>query len=340
MKKIILLISLVVLMFVVAGCVNVSDKGLDVDKEAAKDKPNIAGKAFTTECEKTCPYANWLGDKWCDDGSPGSYDPKYNCNTEACDWDGGDCGKGKPSGPYCTDSDNGKDLTQKGIVESHYASGDVANSFPDSCVDANTVEEMTCFGTQPVSTNFKCENGVCKDGACIIALQGTPGDLSKYPEQFIGEDYGLIGEKLFDGFLVVGENGPALDNLAITDIVSGMKYNGKLVIFIDSGKLDSEITYPAGDDNLIIVGSPCVNSVSAEVEGFPADCKNGLKEGKSYIKLMKWPNGNHYLLITGITGESRRVAAKVLATRSNELSGSEVEISGSNYQTATITKIK
>jgi len=169
MKKYVLIISVIIVMFILAGCSEVSDKPVDVDKETAKGEANLAGQGFTSECEVTCPYPNWLGDNWCDDGSPGSYDPKIKCYTEACGWDEGDCKEDKQSGPYCTDSD-GDDIMVKGVVESHYASGDVAASYPDSCVDANTVEEVTCYGTQPVATNYKCENG-CKDGACKKSLE-------------------------------------------------------------------------------------------------------------------------------------------------------------------------
>jgi hypothetical protein len=459
MKKILLIISVIAVMFILAGCGEFSDMPVDEDKELSKGSANLAGQAFTSECEKTCPYANWLGDNWCDDGSPDSYDPKVNCYTEACGWDEGDCKEDTQSGPYCTDSD-GDDIMQKGVVESHYASGDVAASYPDSCVDANTVEEVTCYGTQPVATNHKCENG-CKDGKCLTGIppicvgmkdangnviNGAPqlitnfptwgsslpalskgsiftigtkdayhllqftskkdgkiifknlgdgtnfeyaldsnneatikfsgnqymvkwlpaiggggpvervqidvngdgsldsqpaclfsiptssvGNLSKYPGQFVKDGK-------YDGFMVVGSEAPAIDNLAIVDIAMNMKLNGQAVQIINAAKLDSEILDIVAQ-NLIVVGSPCVNTVAAQVEGYSTDCKNGLTAGKSKIKLMKWSNGKHLLLVTGFSGDDRRVAAKVLAHRFSDLSGSEVEISGNDYLTATITKI-
>jgi len=119
-----------------------------------------------------------------------------------------------------------------------------------------------------------------------------------------------------------------------------MKLNGQNVQFVDSYKLDDEVV-DSSTQNVITSGDPCTNGVIAQVFGH-SNCNVGLSEGKSRIKLMKWPNGKELLLVTGFSANERRVAAKVLAHRSGELSGSEVEISGSNpqtYQTATITKI-
>ena len=92
MKKMMILIVLVAAMFLIAGCgmAEESAKEIDPAKEAAKKETvNFAGKAgeYTDECKKTCPYENWIGDAWCDDGSPESYDPSVNCFTEACNWD-------------------------------------------------------------------------------------------------------------------------------------------------------------------------------------------------------------------------------------------------------------
>src|SRR3989338_2419331 len=48
------------------------------------------------------------------------------------------------------------------------------------------------------------------------ALAAT--DLSSYPNQFVTDG-------TFNGFLVVGENAAAVDNLAMTDIAASMKYS-------------------------------------------------------------------------------------------------------------------
>ena len=99
MKKIIIIISLIAVMFILAGCGSTDEKKsadstVDVKAQkmaqlkAAKGiKPkakNFAGQAVSNmqACmESGCPFSTWPGDSICDD----------QCNTQECNYDDGDC---------------------------------------------------------------------------------------------------------------------------------------------------------------------------------------------------------------------------------------------------------
>ena len=145
-------------------------------------------------------------------------------------------------------------------------------------------------------------------------------DLKDYPEYFVTN-----GE--FNGYFVVGENAKAIDNLSVVDIATGMKYNGKLVKVINSTKLDGEIKYIT-DDNLIVVGNPCVNSVAAELNCNPSNCDEGYKPGQAKIELYQHKNGNVFMLVAGYSGEDTRLAAKLISNKPEALSGTEMVVEG------------
>ncbi len=110
------------------------------------------------------------------------------------------------------------------------------------------------------------------------------------------------------------------------------------VTVVDATKLDSEIASVAAQ-NLIVVGGPCVNTAAAELLGKPVDCTDGLTPGKARIKLLK--NGNNWaMVVAGYGSVETRLAGEVLAHRWTELSGSEVEIEGTDYDDAVIKVIR
>jgi len=108
------------------------------------------------------------------------------------------------------------------------------------------------------------------------------------------------------------------------------------VTIVDATKLDSEVA-SVNAQNLITVGGPCVNTVSAQLLGNPADCTEGFTPGKARIKLWEHANGNVAMLVAGFSGADTRLAGKVVANRWQELSGSEVEVEGTTYSDATIS---
>ncbi len=125
------------------------------------------------------------------------------------------------------------------------------------------------------------------------------------------------------------------------DATTSSSTSGDLVsvIVVDATKLDSEITNIT-EQNLIVIGGPCANTVSLELLGnSKANCSNGFTLDKARIKLFK-NDGNIAMLVAGYEGIDTRLAGKVVAHRWTELSGNEVEIEGSNYSDAKITVVE
>jgi hypothetical protein len=66
--------------------------------------------------------------------------------------------------PSCIDTDGGKDLFRKGIANGS------TGSVEDACINANTVGEAYCNGSEAILEMLTCSIGYeCKSGACIKA---------------------------------------------------------------------------------------------------------------------------------------------------------------------------
>lgn len=110
----------------------------------------------------------------------------------------------------------------------------------------------------------------------------------------------------------------------------------KAVTVVDATKLDSEVS-AVDAQNLLVIGGPCVNTVSAELLGNPSVCTQGFMPGKSRVKLFTHANGKVAMLVAGYSGADTRLAGKVVSHRWSELSGTEVEVEGTTYSDATIS---
>jgi hypothetical protein len=116
----------------------------------------------------------------------------------------------------------------------------------------------------------------------------------------------------FNGYLVVGETSPAIDNLALVDIAAGFDEGG--IAVVNAARLDSEIINNPWERNLIVVGRLCENRMADKLMNFPSSCdmSNQLSPGQGLLKL--YDNGNTIqLLVTGYDADSTRKAAKILA---------------------------
>ncbi|MEA3429745.1 MAG: hypothetical protein U9R08_00580 [Nanoarchaeota archaeon] len=81
---------------------------------------------------------------------------------------------------------------------------------------------------------------------------------------------------------------------------------------IDTGAVIFAKEVPSGNQNMILVGGPCVNNKAAEVMGNPADCTEGFEEGKAMIKC--FDQGDKVaLVVAGYSGTDTRAAARYLA---------------------------
>ncbi len=109
-----------------------------------------------------------------------------------------------------------------------------------------------------------------------------------------------------------------------------------LVQVVDATKLDSEVK-STGAQNMIVVGGPCVNSVSAKLMGNPKVCTTGFSPGKAVVKMYEDATTKKMaMLVAGYSGKDTRLAGKVIAHRYSELKGMELEVSGTTYTDATL----
>ncbi|MBT3298023.1 hypothetical protein HN385_03800 [archaeon] len=149
----------------------------------------------------------------------------------------------------------------------------------------------------------------------------------------------LLGGE-FNSYFVVGENSPSIDSLAMVDIAVNMQYtnnDGEIeqVEVVDVTKLDNEINdYTA--QNLISVGMPCDNSVTADILN-TTECEFGLSENQALIELSFHDTGYTTMIVRGYDSNMTRLAAQVIANRTNDLEGRKILISGTEYETANLT---
>ncbi len=139
--------------------------------------------------------------------------------------------------------------------------------------------------------------------------------LENFPENFMDGDN-------FDGYIVVGKDGKSPDVLGQAAL--GMKINlyaGKPQIRIT--KLDDEVSL---DNNLILIGNPCVNQLVAELLDDPAPCDKDFPIGRAYIRFIE-KDGNNYIIAAGNTPEENRFAAEYLSLfDKNDLKGDLIEL--------------
>ena len=100
-------------------------------------------------------------------------------------------------------------------------------------------------------------------------------------------------------------------------------------IQVGAAKLASEVADVTAV-NAIVVGGPCANAASATLMGNPEKCWEAVPENKAIIKL--YENGaNVALLVAGRSALDTRRASRVLANVDDyDLSGMEVEVTGTS----------
>ncbi|MFC1800690.1 hypothetical protein ACFLYT_01405 [Nanoarchaeota archaeon] len=147
--------------------------------------------------------------------------------------------------------------------------------------------------------------------------------LADFPRPFV--DNGV-----FNAILVVGDYADALDVIGVSDIAMRLQYDMKAEKRVQNAKCDytttditriqvgavqlaSQISDRVNEENLIIVGGPCINSAAAMIMGHPDECTRGFSVGKAKIKLYEHNNGKFALLVAGRIGQDTRAAAKIIA---------------------------
>ncbi len=124
-------------------------------------------------------------------------------------------------------------------------------------------------------------------------------DLSNYPEIFFDNDK-------INAILVVGDEAPADDVIAATDIVVSFENRRS----IRPTYLASEVNNLK--QNIISVGNPCDNPVTAKLTELN-DCHGGLKPGQAMITLKEY-QGYAHMAVFGYSRMETRKAARALGT--------------------------
>lgn len=118
----------------------------------------------------------------------------------------------------------------------------------------------------------------------------------------------------------------------------------RVTIPVTATKRVDEVT-DVGAQNIISVGGPCANSVSAAAmytkqgKSVPADCTEGFTPGEAVIALYD-VDTKVAMVVAGYTGDDTRRAGKVLA-QSNKyaLSGKQVTVTGTTFEDISVTKV-
>ena len=105
-------------------------------------------------------------------------------------------------------------------------------------------------------------------------------------------------------------------------------------------RLDTDVANTWRNNNVIVVGGPCVNSVAAELMGNPENCAEGFSEGRATIRLFE-QNNNVAMLVAGYSAADSVRAATVVANyrQHNNFAGTEVEVSGTSMANLQVTSV-
>ena len=137
-------------------------------------------------------------------------------------------------------------------------------------------------------------------------------DLSDFPDIFI-ENGNL------NAVIVVGNQAPASDAISQSNLVQFfVGYLGKTVI--GSTKLSSEISDL--NQNIISIGSPCHNPISAQIMNNQQPCDKDIMPGKALVKLSE-KDGYVYMVIAGYSEKDTRKAVTDLINGNIDLYGNE-----------------
>ncbi|MBI5389984.1 thioredoxin domain-containing protein [Candidatus Woesearchaeota archaeon] len=144
----------------------------------------------------------------------------------------------------------------------------------------------------------------------------TPLKLSSYPEMF--NESGR-----FNGLVVLAESASAADTIVAIDLLlnSTLLYDQRATFVLDSEVLD-----PFGL-NLFVIGTPCVNRISAQLLGNPSLCTDWA--GGLIGRITLFNHGANYQLVLGANegptyGRNLRILAQVLMN--NTASGSDFKL--------------
>jgi hypothetical protein len=109
-------------------------------------------------------------------------------------------------------------------------------------------------------------------------------------------------------------------------------------VVVGMGVLDEDAT--VGDENLIVVGGPCGNTVAAELLGNPENCVDGFEMGKAKIKAFD-SGTKTSILVAGYSAQDTQGACRVLADFEDyALSGDEVEVTVTSLSDLSVATVE
>jgi hypothetical protein len=182
----------------------------------------------------------------------------------------------------CLYSCNDNNLCNEGSIGSGCGKGtECATGYCDTSnyICTNGSIGSGCFD------NSECARGICDNNICI-----SPMNVSTSIPLLSSEDFSIV----------IGSTAKPADNIAAIDLA------GKFGIQSTINDYQTNI-----NDNLIIVGGPCVNTIAADLMGNPADCSEGFEPGKGMIKVFK-NGGNIRILVAGYDAIDTRIATRAL----------------------------
>lgn len=136
-------------------------------------------------------------------------------------------------------------------------------------------------------------------------------DLSDFPEPFLNEDE-------INTIIVVGDKAPSSHVLAQTQLALWMDQHSEDSA-LGISKLASEVD--SLEQNIISIGNPCDNEVTARISGDPSPCDDSYPIGKAYLRVYTH-NGYTHIVAAGLSERGTTRATQLLkGYRNYELGG-------------------
>lgn len=191
-----------------------------------------------------------------------------------------------------------------------------------------------CEGGETTVTNVTPEPNQTQPAAPINETPAAANETEAQPEpeeeHVFPSPYTLdqLGSFIKNMDYLLGENAPATDVIAVTNVKTYLIYKG---IETGSAKLTSDIVNYKKDD-YIVIGSPCDNTAAADLFKKEIAAKGSCKvfpDGEGVIKLKAVSNNNFMLYVGGNTNAETKKAMAVMQYFSNyTLSGTEARVRG------------
>jgi len=130
--------------------------------------------------------------------------------------------------------------------------------------------------------------------------------LRDYPDMFVKESKLNVN-------IVVGDLAIASDTIGAIEIATSLQYNPTTKESFSGLRavLASEIV-DFSKENVISVGGPCANGVTAELMNFPPSCSDAIEPNTGIIKLYEFESTSA-LVVAGFSAMDTRRACRALA---------------------------